>query len=54
MKPETADWPSVFSGPQSYNPAIIPVFLRMGRTKHNKVEKMPPRPLGNLELMKVI
>ncbi|EDO30147.1 predicted protein [Nematostella vectensis] len=53
MKPESTDWPSVFSGPQTYNPAIIPVFLRMGRRKHNRLDNFPQRTMANLELMKI-
>lgn len=49
------DWPSVFTGPQSYNPATIPVLFRMGRMKHNKYgQDRPKGAIGNIELSKVI
>lgn len=53
MRVETTDWPSVFAAPRSYNPFVIPVALRMGRLKHNRMKNLPQRPIGNLELMKV-
>ncbi|KAK3730940.1 hypothetical protein QZH41_008832 [Actinostola sp. cb2023] len=53
MIPESTDWPSVFPGAQTFNPSVIPVFLRMGRPKHNRIDKMPNRTMGNIELMKV-
>jgi small subunit ribosomal protein S35 len=53
MVPDTTDWPSVFSGAQSFNPSVIPVFFRMGRPKHNRIDKKPNRTMGNIELLKV-
>ena len=54
MMIEATDWPSVFSGTQSYNPAVIPIFLRMGRVKHNRPNfGLRQKAVGNLELMKV-
>ncbi|KAJ7383639.1 28S ribosomal protein S35, mitochondrial [Desmophyllum pertusum] len=54
LKIDTIDWPSVFTGAQSYNPATIPIFFRMGRMKQNKPGfRLPRKAQGNLELMKV-
>lgn len=54
MMMEAIDWPSVFSGPQSYNPAAIPIFFRMGRVKHNRPNfGLRLKAVGNLDLMKV-
>ncbi|XP_068744841.1 small ribosomal subunit protein mS35-like [Montipora capricornis] len=49
-----SDWSSVYSGAKPYHPAVVPVFFRMGRQKHNKPGfSVPMRALGNLELMKI-
>lgn len=54
MKTEGADWPSVFSGAQSFNPFSVPVMFKMGRVKHNRLNVgLRQRALGNLDLMKV-
>ena len=54
MKREGADWPSVFTGAQSFNPFSVPIMLKMGRVKHNRINVgLRQRTLGNLELMKV-
>lgn len=54
MAAGVTDWPSVYSGAKSYHPAVIPVFFRMGRIKHNRPGfGLPMRAIGNLELMKV-
>jgi len=54
MKTEGADWPSVFSGAQSFDPFSIPMRLKMGRVKHNRINVgLRRRAHGNLELMKV-
>lgn len=54
MKMEAIHWPSVFSGAQSYNPAAIPIFFRMGRVKHNRPNfGLRLKAVGNLDLMKV-
>ncbi|XP_022780757.1 28S ribosomal protein S35, mitochondrial-like [Stylophora pistillata] len=48
------DWPSVFTGSTSYNPAAIPIFFKMGRMKHNKHgQGLPKGAIGNIELMKI-
>ena len=54
MKTEGADWPSVLSGAQSFTPFSIPIMLKMGRVKHNRINVgLRMRALGNLDLMKV-
>ena len=54
MKTEGADWPSIFSAAQSFNPFSVPVMFKMGRVKHNRINiGLRQRALGNLELMKV-
>ena len=54
MTAGVTDWPSVYSGAKPYHPSVVPIFLRMGRLKHNKPGfALPLRALGNLELMKV-
>ncbi|KXJ18051.1 28S ribosomal protein S35, mitochondrial isoform X2 [Exaiptasia diaphana] len=53
MSPETTDWPSVYSGSETYNPSVIPIMVRMGRYRHNRTDKMPNRSFGNIELMKI-
>ena len=54
MKKEGADWPSVFTGAQSFNPFSVPIMFKMGRVKHNRINVgLRQRTLGNLELMKV-
>ena len=54
-KTEGADWPSLFSGAQSFLPFSIPIMLKMGRVKHNRINVgLRRRALGNLELMKVM
>ena len=54
MEVGVSEWSSVYSGAKPYHPAVVPVFFRMGRPKHNKPGyALPMRALGNLELMKV-
>ena len=51
--PEKADWPSIFAVAQSFNPAIAPLPIRMGRARPNKIGDIPPVAQGNIELLKV-
>ncbi|XP_074613142.1 small ribosomal subunit protein mS35-like isoform X2 [Acropora palmata] len=54
MEVGVSEWSSVYSGAKPYHPAVVPVFFRMGRPKHNKPGyALPMRALGNLELMKI-
>lgn len=54
MKTEGADWPSIFTGAQSFSPLSVPIMFKMGRVKHNRINVgLRQRALGNLELMKV-
>lgn len=54
LKTEGTDWPSVFTGAQSFNPFSIPIMFKMGRVKHNRINVgLRQRALGNLELMKI-
>lgn len=53
IQPEFADWPSLFSVAQSFNPALVPLPIRMGRVRPNKLMDIPPAAQGNIELLKV-
>ena len=50
---DKVDWPSFYSTASSYNSWLVPLPLRMGRGRHNKVGGLPPRDMGNIELLKV-
>lgn len=43
------DWPSVWPGPRSYHPAVVPLPLRQGFSKKG----IPPGRFANAELMKI-
>eukprot|EP00795_Rhopilema_esculentum_P005143 gene5143-269_t len=51
--PEKADWPSIFAVAQSFNPAIVPLPIRMGRARPNRIGDIPPVAQGNIELLKI-
>ena len=51
---DVTDWSDVFEAAQSYNPGVVPLPLRMGRPRANKVGDVPPHDKGNIELLKVI
>ncbi|XP_046845099.1 28S ribosomal protein S35, mitochondrial-like [Xenia sp. Carnegie-2017] len=53
MDIDSADWPSVYATASSYNSWLVPLPVRMGRRKHNKVGGLPNRDLGNIELLKI-
>lgn len=44
------DWPSVWPGPRTFHPAVVPLPLRQGYVKENKVS---PDKKANVELMKI-
>ena len=50
---DKVDWPSFYSTASSYNSWLVPLPLRMGRSRHNKVGGLPPRDMGNIELLKI-
>ena len=54
IDPDSTDWSSVYVSAQSYNPSVIPLPIRMGRPRYNKVGDIPPNEKGNIELLKVI
>ena len=54
IQPESADWPSMFSTVQSFNPAVVPLPVRMGRVRPNKLGDIPPAAQGNIEVLKVV
>ncbi|CAB3987142.1 28S ribosomal S35, mitochondrial isoform X1, partial [Paramuricea clavata] len=49
---DKVDWPSFYSTASSYNSWLVPLPLRMGRSRHNKVGGLPLRDMGNIELLK--
>jgi len=53
IQPESADWPSMFSTVQSFNPAVVPLPVRMGRVRPNKLGDIPPAAQGNIEVLKI-
>eukprot|EP00794_Sanderia_malayensis_P012771 gene12771-14082_t len=53
LDPALADWPSIAAVAQSFNPAVIPLPIRMGRPRPNKVGDVPPIAQGNIELLKI-
>lgn len=53
IQPETTDWPSVFSVAKSFNPATVPLPVRMGRIRPNRLGDIPPASPGNIELLKI-
>lgn len=50
---DVTDWSDVYEAAQSYNPAVIPLPIRMGRPRVNKLGDIPPNDKGNIELLKV-
>lgn len=54
IDPDSTDWSSVYVSAQSYNPSVIPLPIRMGRPRYNKIGDIPPNEKGNIELLKVI
>ncbi|XP_066928622.1 small ribosomal subunit protein mS35-like [Clytia hemisphaerica] len=50
---DVTDWSDVFEAAQSYNPGVVPLPLRMGRPRTNKVGDVPPHDKGNIELLKI-
>ncbi|XP_028397275.1 28S ribosomal protein S35, mitochondrial-like [Dendronephthya gigantea] len=50
---DKVDWPSFYSTASSYNSWLVPLPLRMGRSRHNKVGGLPNRDMGNVELLKI-
>lgn len=46
---EDQDWTSVWPGPRTFHPAVVPLPIRQG---HNK-KKAPPGKYGNAEIMKI-
>lgn len=54
IDPDSTDWSSVYVSAQSYNPSVIPLPIRMGRPRYNKVGDIPPNEKGNIELLKVM
>ncbi|XP_034941958.1 28S ribosomal protein S35, mitochondrial [Chelonus insularis] len=47
--PTDQDWPSVWPGPRTFHPAVVPLPIRQGYAK----KKAPPSKFGNAELMKI-
>lgn len=50
---DKVDWPSLYTTASSYNSWLMPLPVRMGRSRHNKVGGLPLRDMGNIELMKI-
>lgn len=50
---DVTDWTDVFEAAQSYNPGVVPLPLRMGRPRANKLGDVPPHHKGNIELLKI-
>ncbi|KAK0180591.1 hypothetical protein PV327_002958 [Microctonus hyperodae] len=48
--PTDQDWVSVWPGPRSFHPAVVPLPIRQGYPKKNSA---PPSKYGNAELMKI-
>ncbi|KAI4493095.1 hypothetical protein M0802_009645 [Mischocyttarus mexicanus] len=48
--PEKQNWPSIWPGPRSFNPYVVPLPLRQGFVESNNVT---PGKYGNAELMKI-
>lgn len=46
---EDQDWTSVWPGPRTFHPAVVPLPIRMGNNK----KKAPPGKFANAELMKI-
>ncbi|KAG8038347.1 hypothetical protein G9C98_006674 [Cotesia typhae] len=44
------DWPSVWPGPRTFHPAVVPLPIRQGYPNKNEA---PPNKWGNAELMKI-
>ncbi|XP_024940980.1 28S ribosomal protein S35, mitochondrial isoform X2 [Cephus cinctus] len=44
------DWPSVWPGPKTFHPAVVPIPIRQG---YSLRDQPPPDKYGNTELMKI-
>ena len=53
IDPDAVDWASVHPAAESYNPSVIPLPVRMGRPRHNRLGDIPPDARGNIELLKI-
>lgn len=53
IDPNSTDWASVYDAAASYNPSVIPLPIRMGRPRPNKLGDIPPNHQGNIELLKI-
>ncbi|XP_057313317.1 28S ribosomal protein S35, mitochondrial-like [Hydractinia symbiolongicarpus] len=53
IDPDTTDWTNVYDAARSYNPSVIPLPIRMGRPRANKLGDVPPNDSGNVELLKI-
>jgi len=53
IDPDTTDWSSVYDAAQSYNPSVVPLPIRMGRPRSNRIGDIPPNDKGNIELLKI-
>jgi len=50
---DVTDWSNVYEAAESYNPSVVPLPIRMGRPRANKINDVPPHDKGNIELLKV-
>jgi len=53
IDPDITDWSSVYDASNSYNPSVIPLPIRMGRPRQNRLGDIPPNDKGNIELLKI-